>query len=42
LTIARVLVELHGGTIEIESPGEGQGTTCIISLPQNHAVEVPR
>jgi signal transduction histidine kinase len=33
LTIARVLVELHGGTIGIVSPGEGQGTTCTIELP---------
>jgi signal transduction histidine kinase len=33
LTIARVLVELHGGTIEIASPGEGRGTTCTIELP---------
>ena len=33
LTIARVLVELHGGTIQIASPGVGQGTTCTIELP---------
>jgi signal transduction histidine kinase len=33
LTIARVLVELHGGTIQIVSPGVGQGTTCTIDLP---------
>ena len=33
LTIARVLVELHGGAIRIASPGEGQGTTCTIELP---------
>jgi len=33
LTIARVLVELHGGTIQIVSPGIGQGTTCTIDLP---------
>ena len=33
LTIARVLVELHGGTIQIASPGVGQGTTCTIDLP---------
>jgi signal transduction histidine kinase len=33
LTIARVLVELHGGTIQIASPGVGQGTTCTIALP---------
>jgi signal transduction histidine kinase len=33
LTIARVLVELHGGTIQIASPGVRQGTTCTIDLP---------
>ena len=33
LTIARVLVELHGGTIQIVSPGVGLGTTCTIDLP---------
>jgi signal transduction histidine kinase len=33
LTISRALVELHGGTIEIDSPGENKGTTCTIELP---------
>jgi two-component system, chemotaxis family, CheB/CheR fusion protein len=33
LTIARAIVELHGGTIAIESPGLNQGTTCTIDLP---------
>jgi PAS domain S-box-containing protein len=33
LAIARHLVELHGGTIEAESPGEGQGATFTIKLP---------
>jgi signal transduction histidine kinase len=33
LTITRALVELHGGTISIESAGENQGTTCTIELP---------
>ena len=33
LSIARSIVELHGGTIEIESPGDHQGTTCTIDLP---------
>lgn len=27
LSIVRRLVELHGGTIAVDSPGEGQGTT---------------
>ena len=33
LAIARHLVELHGGSIAAESPGEGQGATFSISLP---------
>ncbi|NQS91004.1 MAG: HAMP domain-containing histidine kinase [Chloroflexi bacterium] len=33
LTIARYLVEAHGGRIWVESAGEGQGSTFIISLP---------
>jgi signal transduction histidine kinase len=38
LSIARVLVELHGGTIQIASLGEGQGTTCTIELPLTASV----
>jgi signal transduction histidine kinase/CheY-like chemotaxis protein len=33
LAIARHLVELHDGSIRVESPGEDQGTTFVISLP---------
>ena len=33
LTIARAIVELHRGTITIDSPGLNQGTTCTIRLP---------
>jgi PAS domain S-box-containing protein len=33
LNIARQLVELHGGTIEATSAGEGQGTTFRVTLP---------
>ena len=33
LSIVRHLVELHGGTVQAESPGEGQGATLIVSLP---------
>lgn len=33
LAIARHLVELHGGTIEAQSPGLEQGATFIIRLP---------
>jgi PAS domain S-box-containing protein len=33
MAITKHLVELHGGTIRAESPGEGQGTTFIVKLP---------
>jgi PAS domain S-box-containing protein len=33
LSIARHLVELHGGHVGVESPGPGQGSTFWLSLP---------
>ncbi|MFQ4146098.1 response regulator [Chlorogloeopsis sp. ULAP02] len=33
LAIVRQLVELHGGQIQADSPGEGQGTTFTVLLP---------
>jgi two-component system sensor histidine kinase BaeS len=33
LTIARHLVEAHGGTLQVQSPGPGQGSTFSFSLP---------
>jgi PAS domain S-box-containing protein len=33
LDIARRLVELHGGTIQADSAGEGRGSTFIVRLP---------
>ena len=33
LAIVRHLVELHGGTVQATSPGEGQGATFAIRLP---------
>ncbi|MDG3004777.1 hybrid sensor histidine kinase/response regulator [Paludisphaera mucosa] len=33
LAIARQLVELHGGSLKAESPGEGRGSAFTVSLP---------
>jgi signal transduction histidine kinase/ActR/RegA family two-component response regulator len=33
LAIVRHLVELHGGNVQAQSPGEGQGSTFIVQLP---------
>ncbi|MCY7322569.1 MAG: response regulator, partial [Phormidesmis sp. CAN_BIN36] len=33
LAIVRQLVELHGGTVQAQSLGEGQGTTMTVQLP---------
>ncbi len=33
LAIVRHIVELHGGTVHVESPGAGKGTTFTIKLP---------
>jgi two-component system CheB/CheR fusion protein len=40
LSIVRHLVELHGGTVQAESPGEGQGTTITMRLPLRDLSEV--
>ncbi|MBD2307730.1 PAS domain S-box protein [Chroococcidiopsis sp. FACHB-1243] len=37
LAIARHLVELHGGSIQANSPGRGQGTTFTVKLPVRDA-----
>jgi signal transduction histidine kinase len=33
LAAARAIVEAHGGTLRVESDGEGRGTTFVITLP---------
>lgn len=33
LAIVRHVVELHGGTVQAESPGEGKGSTFTVKLP---------
>jgi CheY-like chemotaxis protein len=33
LTLARSLAELHGGRLDAESPGPGQGSTFLLRLP---------
>ncbi|WP_088894047.1 sensor histidine kinase [Leptolyngbya ohadii] len=42
LAIVRHLVELHGGTVQAESPGEGQGATFAIRIPLETKPAEPR
>ncbi len=39
LAIVRHLVELHGGNIQVESPGIGKGTTFTVEIPLTSHVE---
>ena len=41
LAIVRHLVELHGGSVVVESDGEGQGATFIVRLPVAVAARAP-
>jgi two-component system, chemotaxis family, sensor kinase Cph1 len=38
LAIVRHIVELHGGTVSVQSEGEGRGSTFIVRLPLSVAV----
>jgi PAS domain S-box-containing protein len=36
LSIVKTLVEMHGGSVRVKSPGENQGSTFIVALPVSH------
>lgn len=36
LSIVKSLVELHGGSVRVKSPGENQGSSFIVALPISH------
>ena len=36
LSLVKTLVEMHGGSVRVKSPGENQGTTFTIALPIAH------
>jgi len=40
LTIARLLIELHNGSIAVASEGEGRGATFTVRLPMMNATEL--
>jgi len=40
LALVKHLVELHGGSVTVQSPGEGQGATFVVKLPLTIA-EIP-
>lgn len=41
LTLARSLAEMHGGRLDAESPGPGQGSTFLLRLPLGRQREQP-
>lgn len=41
LAIVRHLIELHGGRVTAESPGEGRGSTFTVSLPISGTPSLP-
>jgi CheY-like chemotaxis protein len=42
LAIVRHLVELHAGTVDADSAGEGKGARFIVRLPAREATAIPR
>ena len=38
LSLVKTIIELHKGTVEVESPGLGQGTTFEIVLPRDYLI----
>ena len=36
LSIVRNLIELHGGSVRVKSPGVNQGSTFVVALPVSH------
>jgi signal transduction histidine kinase len=42
LSIVRHLVELHGGTVDVASEGEGKGASFVVSLPMRSALADPK
>jgi PAS domain S-box-containing protein len=41
LTLVRLLVEMHGGSVQASSPGPGQGSEFVIRLPLGTGTEPP-
>jgi signal transduction histidine kinase len=41
LALVRTLVELHGGTARVSSPGEGKGATFTVTLPRRPTAHAP-
>jgi len=42
LSLTKRLVEAHGGTITVTSPGKWQGTTITLELLKNEVLEVAK
>jgi signal transduction histidine kinase len=36
LSIVKTLVEMHGGSVRVKSPGENKGSTFVVTLPISH------